>query len=89
MTCDEYFDRWLDLGARPKLRPKSYCDYEALLLRYVRPSLGERRLCSIVPLDIQGLYQAMQELGLSSRTIRYTHAVVHSALEQAVGCGDC
>jgi integrase len=84
MTCDEYFDRWLELGARPKLRPKSYRDYQSLLLRYVRPSLGERRLRGIVPLDIQSLYQAMEARGLSSRTIRYTHAVVHSALEQAV-----
>ena len=84
MTCDEYFDRWLELGARPKLRPKSYRDYQSLLLRYVRPSLGERRLRGIVPLDIQSLYQAMEARGLSSRTIRYTHAVVHSAFEQAV-----
>jgi hypothetical protein len=84
MTCDEYFDRWLELGARPKLRPKSYRDYQSLLLRYVRPSLGERRLCSIVPLDVQGIYQMIQARGLSSRTIRYTHAVVHSAFEQAV-----
>jgi integrase len=84
MTCDEYFDRWLEMGARPKLRPKSYRDYQSLLLRYVRPSLGERRLRGIAPLDIQSLYQAMEARGLSPRTIRYTHAVVHSALEQAV-----
>jgi hypothetical protein len=84
MTCIEYFDHWLELGARPRLRAKSYRDYQSLLRRYVRPSLGQRRLRRDAPLDIQALYPAMEARGLSSRTIRYTHAVVHSALGQAV-----
>jgi integrase len=41
-------------------------------------------LAKIRPLEIQALYQGMQERGLSARTVRYTHAVLHSALSQAV-----
>jgi integrase len=84
ITCNEYFDRWLQMAAKPKLRSKSYRDYEALLGRYIRPKLGGRMLPALTPLDIQGLYHGMHERGLSGRTIRYAHAVLHSALEQAV-----
>ena len=84
ITCNEYFDRWLQIAAQPKLRRKTYRDYEALLRRYIRPRLGERMLPGLTPLDIQGAYQGMRDRGLSARTIRYTHAVLHSALELAL-----
>lgn len=84
ITCNEYFDRWLQLAAQPRLRAKSYRDYAALLRRYIRPRLGDRMLRSLAPLEIQGVYQEMHERGLSARTIGYTHAVLHSALEQAL-----
>lgn len=84
ITLNEYLDRWLEMAARPKLRTKSYADYESLLRRYIRPALGERMLRSLLPLDIQTVYRQMHERDLSSRTIRYTHAVLHTALEQAI-----
>jgi integrase len=84
LTCDEFFDSWLALSAQPRLRRKSCVDYAALLGRYIRPALGIRRLRGIAPLDLQTVYDEMRTRGLSTRTIRYTHAVVHAALEQAV-----
>src|SRR5438132_107160 len=36
------------------------------------------------PLDLQMAYQQMLERGLSARSIRYTHAVLRSAMRQAV-----
>jgi integrase len=84
MTLNQYLDRWLSLAARPKVRPKSYADYAALLARYVRPSLGTFKLNQLTPLGIQSAYHQMLERKLSSRTVRYTHAVLHGALEQAV-----
>jgi integrase len=36
------------------------------------------------PMDIQTTYQEMIERGLSPRTIRYTYAVLRSALRQAL-----
>ena len=84
LTLNLYLDRWLDLAARPKLRAKSFRDYQAFLGRYIRPALGERELLSLTPLDIQGVVHEMHACGLSARTIQYTHAVLHAALEQAV-----
>jgi integrase len=84
MTLDGYLDKWLETAAKPKLRAKTHRDYEALLRRYVRPALGSRQASKIEPLEIQGLYADMQERGLSARTVRFTHAVLRAALQQAV-----
>ncbi len=84
ISLNEYLDRWLQMAAKPKLRSKTYRDYEALLRRYIRPTLGGRMLRGLAPLDVQGVYQDMHERALSARTVCYTHAVLHSTLEQAV-----
>ncbi len=84
VSLDGYLDKWLETAAKPKLRAKTHRDYEALLRRYVRPALGSRPAAKIEPLEIQGLYADMQECGLSARTVRFTHAVLRSALQQAV-----
>jgi integrase len=84
ITLNEYLDRWLDTAVKPRVREKTWQDYEGMLRRYVRPSLGERLLTALRPLDLQITYQQMMERGLSSRTIRYTHAVLRSAMRQAL-----
>ena len=84
LTLNQYLDRWLELAARPKLQNKSFYDYQSLLARSIRPALGECRLLSLAPLDIQGVFHEMHASGLSARTVQYAHAVLHAALEQAV-----
>ena len=84
ITLNEFLDRWLETAAKPKLRDKSYESYESLLRRYIRPVLGERILSAVTPLDVQDAYQKMIDRGLSSRTVRYTHSVLRSAMRQAI-----
>ena len=84
VTLDEFLDRWLETAAKPKLRDKSYESYKSLLRRYIRPALGGRILSAITPLDVQSGYQKMIDRGLSTRTVRYTHSVLRSAIRQAI-----
>ena len=42
-TLVQYLDRWLEVCARPRLRTKSFQDYEGLLRRYIRPQLVPSR----------------------------------------------
>jgi integrase len=100
ISLDEYLDKWLHSAARPRLRERTFGDYKQLLKRYVSPSLGQKRLCDLRPLDIQSLYTYLAApklkkdetpqkgviygLGLSARSIRYTHAILSSALKQAI-----
>lgn len=84
LAVRDYLDKWLKTAARPRLRERTYDDYSELLKRYIRSDLGEKRLCDVRPLDIQNLYAGMTERGLSARTVRYTHAILSSALKQAI-----
>jgi integrase len=84
LTLSEYLDKWLESGARPRVSERTFADYKALLERYVRVPLGGKKLTELRTLDIQALYSEMQNRGLSPRVVRYTHAVLSSALKQSV-----
>jgi integrase len=84
ISLNQYLDQWLTTSAKPRLRPKSYIDYEALLRLHIRPSLGARPIGAVTQFDIQSIYAQMFERGLSARTIEYTNAVLQSAFRQAV-----
>ena len=80
-SLDLYLDWWLTVAVDRKLRAKSAADYRSLLARYVRPVVGKRKLSRLTALDLQELYNGRGDL--APRTIRYTHSVLRSALEQA------
>jgi integrase len=84
IRLDQYLDQWLTTAAKPRLRPKSYTDYESLLRLHIRPTLGTRPLGSITQFDIQCVYAGMVDRGLSGRTVEYTNAVLQSAFRQAL-----
>lgn len=84
IQLDLYLDQWLATAAKPRLRPKSYTDYEALLRLHIRPVLGTKPVGAVTQFDVQSVYARMFERGLSPRTIEYTNAVLQSAFRQAV-----
>ena len=84
LTLGDFLDRWLRDAAGPRLRAFTLEQYTDLLADHVRPALGARSLAKLSPLDVQAVYAAMQAAGLSPRSVRYVHAVLNSALSQAV-----
>src|SRR5437867_10947004 len=84
ITLNEYLDRWIQTAVKPRVREKTWQDYEGMLRRYIRPHLGETVLAAMRPLDLQTTYQQMIEWGLSARTVRYTRVVLRSAMRQAL-----
>jgi integrase len=87
MIVGKYLDKWLESAVCQRVSERTFADYKALLIRYVREPLGAKKLSDLRPLDIQALYSNMQGRGLSPRVVRYTHAVLSSALKQAVRWG--
>jgi len=83
IRLDEYLDRWLKT-VKSQLCSKTYEGYESLLAKYIRPSLGKKNLVGIRPLDVQGVYQAMSDRGLSPRTVQGAHWVLNAAFRQAL-----
>ncbi|HKX32352.1 MAG TPA: tyrosine-type recombinase/integrase [Blastocatellia bacterium] len=86
-TLNTYLDHWLECAARPKVSRRTADGYADLLKRYIREPLGQKRLDRLKPLDIQQVYAGMQSKGLGALVIRHAHAVVNSALKQAVKWG--
>ena len=82
-SLNEYLDHWFETAAKPRLRARTYNEYQAQLDRYVRPLLGGLRLSQLSPVAIQSAYDMLNG-GLSARTVRLTHAILNNALKQAV-----
>jgi integrase len=55
-----------------------------MLRRYIRPLIGPRIMAGLSPLEIQSAYQNMIDRRLSSRTVYCAHAVLRSAMRQAI-----
>ena len=97
MTTGEWLDTWLEHYAKPLMRATTYNNYETLIRLYIKPYVGEVRLNKLTTLQIQKLYNRLltngrfdrpeakdQPKGLSGKTVRNIHTVIHSACEKAI-----
>jgi integrase len=64
IRLDDYLDQWLATSAKPRLRPKSYVDYEGLLPLHIRPGLGAK------PIGVRRIGPAGPDLVLDIRLVR-------------------
>lgn len=86
-TLAEYLERWLKDYAKPNLSPRGFERYQGIIAKYLIPELGSIPLTQLRPEHLQRHYTACQNDGLSARTVRYHHAVLHVALKTAVKWG--
>src|SRR5918998_2941899 len=86
-TVGEYLERWFETSVRGSVRESTYGSYSRQARRYLVPAIGTVKLKQLSAMHVQGVYRSMLDRGLSSRTVQYTHAVLHRALKQAVRWG--
>jgi integrase len=86
-TAGEYLNRWLETSVKGSVRESTYRSYCRQVSRYVVPAKGSVKLKKLSAMHVQGMYSSMFDRVLSSRTVQYTHAVLHRALKQAVRWG--
>ena len=97
MTTGEWLDTWLEHYAKPVMRATTYNNYETLIRLHIKPYIGEVKLNKLTTLQIQKLYNRLlthgrfdrseakdQPKGLSGKTVRNIHTVIHSACEKAI-----
>ncbi|MBU4534072.1 MAG: site-specific integrase [Firmicutes bacterium] len=87
ITLGEWLDTWLEHYAKPRVRQTTWEQYEYLARRHIKPALGKVQLRKLQGPDLQRLYNEKLKNGLSARTVRLMHVVLHSALGQAVKDG--
>ncbi|MFC1869870.1 tyrosine-type recombinase/integrase [Chloroflexota bacterium] len=87
LTTDEYLKRWLTEYAKASLSPRGYERYAGIIRQHFTPDFGAIPLTQLKPEHLQKHYTTRLANGLSPRTIRYHHAVIHKALETALKWG--
>ena len=94
-TTGEWLCTWFELYSKPNLREATQEQYTNFLEKHLIPNIGDIPLDKLTSLRLQKLYQDLRTSGrviqnnvecsgLSPKTVRSIHMVLHSALEQAV-----
>jgi integrase len=95
-TLSSYFDEWhAAREARGEISECTLIDDRRKFNRYVRPTLGGRRLEDLRPRDLSQLYSEMmakrvdaktgrEKPGVGPRTVTFVHGILRSALRDAV-----
>jgi integrase len=86
-TLAEYLEKWLADYAKPNLSPRGFERYAGIIRKHLIPDMGSITLTQLRPEHLQKHYTARLNSGLSARTVRYHHAVIHKALQTAVKWG--
>ncbi len=87
----EWLNTWLNDYMKPSLRSTTWESYQVQVEKHIKPNLGHIRLNLLQTEHLQKLYNEKlkggradgKPGGLSPRSVRYIHIVIHGALEQA------
>lgn len=85
----------LEEYAAPRLRENTMSGYRMYAEQYIKPRLGNKKMNSITPADIQRMYTKLKKEGcvrehpehgraLSAGTVRRIHTMLHRAMADAV-----
>lgn len=93
--CKMTVGEWLDVWARDYLggvKPFTVVSYTGHIKNHIKPALGSVRLETLNAHTIQRLYNGLSsgqngKTGLSPKTVKNIHGVLHKALQQAVKVG--
>lgn len=82
LSVGDWMKQWLDVYV--DIKPSTRIRYERDLRLYINPSLGNLKLKELSPIHIQRLYRKCINDGLSPKSVRNIHGIIHEALHKAV-----
>lgn len=83
-TVGYLFDQWLPVA---ELAERTRYNYRRSVELHLRPQLGGKQLRKLSTFDIDSAYVRLRMRGATVDQIRYAHAVLSSALSQAIAWG--
>jgi integrase len=92
ITFSEWLDRWIEEYMKMSLKKTTWELYHTLVEKHIKPAIGFIKLCKLQTGHLQNLYSEKMKDGaradnrpggLSPKTVRHIHTVIHSSLEQA------
>lgn len=82
-TLAGFMDGYLE-SRRHEVTNQTLAGYKAIADRYVKPTLGKRRLPAVTVTAVRAFYAGLAERGLSPRTIAAVHRVLSMTLKAAM-----
>lgn len=83
ITVAEWMNTWVAEYLR-NVKPLTEQHYSEQVKRHIIPALGASKLESLDTHTIQRFYNSLSEAGLSAKTVKNIHGILHSALQQAI-----
>jgi len=86
----DYLEHWLSEVIEPDRKPATAASYRDMVRRHIAPELGHIRLDRLSAMNVRSFLRAkstqtsVRGRPLSARSVRYLHAILRSALSQAV-----
>ncbi|MDP9380444.1 MAG: site-specific integrase [Chloroflexota bacterium] len=78
----EWLTEWIE--TKPKLRPETRKSYALIIRVHLAPALGHIKLSDLQRAHLRSLYGELAAKGLKASTIHRIHAIVSSALQDAL-----
>ncbi len=86
LTMGEWSIIW-DKDYLISVKPRTQEAYRSILCTHIRPELGAIKLEALNAHTIQHFYNGLSQKGLSAKTVKNVHGVLHELLQQAVRIG--
>jgi len=83
LTVADFAAQWLK-AIQSTVRPRTNEIYESLVRVHVIPRIGKIKLARLSPADLQRVYADLTTAGLSPKSVRHVHVLIHNMLEKAV-----
>ena len=83
-TVGSYLRRWLKEVAAQRVRANTLTGYRTNIERHIEPHIGRKKLGKLAARDVRLMLDGCRQSGLSERSVRYVHATLRVALEDAV-----
>ena len=87
--CKMTVAQWLDIWVAEYLnsvKPLTKHNYNKQVQKHFKPALGTVRLDALDTHTIQRFYNSLSASGLSPKTVKNLHGILHCALQQAIAC---
>jgi len=87
--CKITVAQWLDIWVAEYLnsvKPLTKHNYNKQVQKHLKPALGAARLEALDTHTIQRFYNSLIASGLSPKTVKNVHGILHCALQQAIAC---
>ena len=86
MSVGEWLDTWVAEYLN-NVKPLTQQNYAKQVSKHLKPALGATKLEALDAHTIQKFYNALTVSGLSPKTVKNIHGVLHVALQQAIANG--